>query len=205
MTLYTRWVIATVGTAVAALLITLPIYRYAVTIGAAPGLTAWTFGGSLIELALFVLVTYWALAPVFPRLTFSRYASWTVLPTLVGYGLWAAFVPASAEGEAAALDPAIAFFQLFVATAVMAALVAAQWLALKDACEGWRAWFAWTYAATVAYFVVGDTMAALAGGSLIASLSTPAEQVTAYLAGVGTYVVFGLISGFGVAQLKEKM
>lgn len=213
MTLYRRWVMATVGAALAAYLVTLPIYRHAAALGLGERFTHWQALGSLIELGIFVLVTYWALAPVFPKLRWSRYAAWTILPTLVVLVLYAAMDAGAQEAANAAkpdTDPeADAFAALVVIgpilIAIAWALFSLQWLSLSEAAEGYRPWILWSLAGTAATIVVALIGNQLYGGWPLAEMKTAGQQLAAYLYAVATSSAFGIISGFGVAQLREKM
>jgi hypothetical protein len=212
MSLYRRWVLATVGAALAAYLVTLPIYRHAAALGLGTRFTPWHAAGSLIELAIYVLVTYWALSPVFPKLRAARYAAWTILPTLLVLVLMS-MVDADVHGSVgsappaaeAAPDPLIGL--LFTAPFLLLAawgVLSLQWLSLSEAAEGYRPWVLWSLAGLAASFLVGVIVEALFGVSPFADLSTAGRQLGAYLYAVATSTAFGVASGFGVAQLRPK-
>jgi hypothetical protein len=212
MTLYQRWILATVGAAIAAYLLTLPIYRHAAALGLGNRFTPWQAAGSLIELVVYVLVTYWALAPVFPKLRAARYAAWTILPTLLVLVLYA-MVDADIHGSAGAAppssnpepDPLTAF--LIMAPILLAAawgMFSLQWLSLSDAAEGYWPWIIWSLAGTAAIMAVGVLFEQINGGPLFADLSTPGRQLAAYASAVAMSSAFGIVSGFGVARLTPK-
>jgi hypothetical protein len=212
MTLFTRWIVATVGAAIAAYMLTLPIYRYAASVGLGDRFTHWQAAGSLIELIVYVAVTYWALAPEFPKLRLSRYAAWTLLPTLIVLVLWA-MVDADVHGSAGAAAPASqaepsALSATLIAAPILLAaawgLFSLQWLSLSEAAEGYRPWIIWSIAGTVAMVAVSVAIEQASGGSLFADLSTPGRQLAAYASAVATSSAFGIVSAFGVAQLRPK-
>ena len=205
MTLYPRWVIATVGAAVAASLLTLPIYRHADALGLADNFTAWQAMGSLIESAVFVLVTYWALAPVFPKLDFTRYAAFTILPMLLLLALYAmrATDPAPADPpQSDELTGLILAAPILIGAAW--GYFSLQWLALSEAVEGYRPWVMWSIVATGAMLVAWQLIALIAGPSLLSGLASPGRQLLLCAASVATSAVYGIVSGFGVMQLREK-
>lgn len=212
MTLYTRWVIATVGAAVAGYMLTLPIYRHAAALGLGERFTYWQAIGSLIELAVFVMVTYWALAPVFPKLRLSRYAAFTILPTIIVLVLYA-MLDADTKGAPGSAPPA----DVETTTALVALMINAplllglawgifslQWLSLNEAVEGYRPWIIWSLAGMFASIAVSALIEQGWGGTPFAEMKTLGQQVAAYVSAVAMSSAFGIVSGIGVAQLKEK-
>lgn len=212
MTLYTRWVIATVGSAVAGYMLTLPIYRHAAALGLGERFTYWQAIGSLIELAVFVMVTYWALAPVFPNLKLSRYAAFTILPTIITLVLYG-MVDADIHGAAGSAPPPDAGASNALATLIVAGplligvawvIFSLQWLSLSEAADGYRPWITWSLAGMVASMLVNAIVEQVWGGTPFAEMTTAGQQLAAYLYAVAVSSAFGIVSGFGVAQLREK-
>ncbi|MEZ5926616.1 MAG: hypothetical protein R3D57_19785 [Hyphomicrobiaceae bacterium] len=213
MSLYTRWVIATVGAAVAGYLLTLPIYRHAADLGLGDRFTQWQAAAGLIELVVYVLVTYWALAPVFPKLRAARYAALTILPTLILLVLLAmldadihgaagsAAPPADAPGEDSIIAALIAAPFLLLATWGLFSL---QWLSLSEAAEGYWPWVGWAIAGTVAAYGLALFVEQSLGSSPYADLSTAGRQASVYLYAVAISSLFGIVSGIGVARLRPK-
>jgi hypothetical protein len=212
MTLYTRWVIATVGAAVAGYMLTLPIYRHAASLGLGERFTHWNALGSLIELIVYVAVTYWALAPVFPKLRISRYAAFTILPTILVLVLYA-MLDADINGSAGTAPPPDAP-QPNAMTAILFAaplllglawgIFSLQWLSLSEAAEGYRPWIQWSLTGMLASIAVSVLVEQVWGGTPFAEMKTAGQQLAAYLSAVAMSSVFGVVSGFGVAQLREK-
>lgn len=213
MTLYRRWVTATVGAALAAYLLTLPIYRHAAALGMGHRFTHWQALGSLIELVIYVAVTYWALSPVFPKLKWTRYAAWTILPTLVVLVLLAMVQIGPDEAGSSAQATADPEAEAFAALVIMGPLMllmawgifSLQWLSLSDAAEGYRPWVLWSVLGMVASIAVSALVEQVYGGSPFVEMKTAGQQLTAYLSAVAMSSAFGIVSGFGVAQLREKV
>jgi hypothetical protein len=211
MTLYTRWVIATVGAAVAGYMLTLPIYRHAAALGLGDRFTTWQVIGSLIELGVFVTVTYWALAPVFPKLKLSRYAAYTILPTIIVLALYA-MLDADINGAAGSAPPDTPPPDALTAILLAAPLLlgvawgifSLQWLSLSEAAEGYRPWVTWSLAGMLASIAVGAIVEQVWGGTPFAEMKTAGQQLAAYLYAVSISSAFGIVSGIGVAQLKVK-
>lgn len=213
MTLYKRWVIATIGAAVAGYLLTLPIYRHAASLGLGDRFASWQAIAALIEIVVFVLVTYWALAPVLPKLRASRYAAFTILPTIIVLVLYA-MVDADISGSAGTAPPPDApqpnaLVAILIAAPLLLALAwgifSLQWLSLNEAAVGYRPWVLWSLAGMLASIAVSAVIEQLWGGTPFAEMRTAGQQLAAYLSAVAMSSVFGIVSGFGVAQLKEKV
>lgn len=212
MTLYRRWVIATVGAAVAGYLITLPIYRHAAGLGLGDRFTYWQALSSLIELVVFVAVTYWALAPLFPKLRLSRYAAFTILPTIIVLVLYA-MLDADINGSVGAAPPPDApqpnaLTAILIAAPLLLGLAwgifSLQWLSLSEAAEGYRPWIQWSLAGMLASIAVSAVIEQVYGGTPFAEMRTAGQQIAAYLSAVAMSSTFGIVSGLGVAQLREK-
>ncbi len=173
----------------------------------------WQAIGAVIELGIFVAVTYWALAPVFPKLKWQRYAAWTILPTLVVLVLLAMVQTGADSAGASAQTTADKEAEAFAALVIIGPIVlllawglfSLQWLSLSDAAEGYRPWVLWSVLGMVASIAVSALVEQLYGGTPFAEMKTAGQQLAAYLSAVAMSSIFGIVSGFGVAQLKEKV
>ena len=213
MTLYRRWITASVGAALAAYLITLPIYRHAAALDLGDRFSHWQAIGSVIELVIYVAVTYWALAPEFPKLKWQRYAAWTILPTLVVLVVLAMVQTGADSSGTSAQATAGKEAEAFAAVAIMGPIMlllawgifSLQWLSLSEAAEGYRPWVLWSVLGMVASIAVSALVEQLWGGTPFAEMKTAGQQLAAYLSAVAMSSAFGIVSGFGVAQLREKV
>ena len=150
-------------------------------------------------------VTYWALAPVFPKLEFTRYAAFTILPVVMLLALLAMRETDTAAGDPP--QPDVLTGLLLVAPLLIGAAwgyFSLQWLSLSEAADGYRPWVAWSIAATASMLVAWTLITQIAGPTLLSDLSSPGRQLALCAASVASSAVYGIVSGFGVMQLREK-